>query len=68
MGLDIRIPLGLVFVILGVIMGGYGVFTWDNAMYAYLSGLNINFIWGLVMLGFGVLMLALARNKQGGER
>jgi steroid 5-alpha reductase family enzyme len=64
MGLDIRIPLGFVFVILGAIMAIYGVYTWGSSIYASSSGLNINFIWGLVMLLFGTVMLLLARHTK----
>ena len=30
MGLDIRLPLGYVFVIVGLIMTAYGVATWPS--------------------------------------
>ncbi|MDR3734230.1 MAG: hypothetical protein P4L10_01695 [Acidobacteriaceae bacterium] len=63
MGLDIRIPLGFVFAILGVILAGYGLFTRHSAIYAMSGGMNINLIWGLVMLLFGVIMLLLSRRK-----
>jgi uncharacterized membrane protein YidH (DUF202 family) len=66
MGLDIRLPLGLVFVILGGIMAAYGVYTWGSAIYASSGGMNINFIWGLIMLLFGVIMLLLARRSNRG--
>jgi hypothetical protein len=60
-GLDLRYPIGGLFVVLGVLLTGHGVLTRDDAaMYARSTGLNINLWWGAVMLGFGLLFLALA--------
>ena len=57
MGLDIRIPLGLVFLIIGVMMGIYGIFTnGDAAMYEKSLGININLVWGGLMFAFGLIM------------
>lgn len=64
MGLDIRLPLGMIFVAVGLILLGYGAATNHNAMYAASMGLNINLIWGAVMLAFGGLMLLLARRSR----
>jgi hypothetical protein len=58
MGFDIRLPIGLTFVLLGVLIGGYGLLS-DPAIYARSLGFNVNLWWGLVLLVFGVLMLAL---------
>jgi hydrogenase-4 membrane subunit HyfE len=63
MGLDIRLPLGLIFLIIGAIMLIYGAFTWNSPIYAASSGMNLNVIWGAVMLAFGAIMLALSRRK-----
>ena len=53
-GMDLRLPMGLMFVIIGAIIAGYGAMTGGNAMYAEHSlDYNINLIWGLVMLAFG---------------
>jgi len=41
MGLDIRLPLGLMFVIVGVLLTVYG-FTGDPAIYQRSLGININ--------------------------
>ena len=60
MGLDIRIPMGLMFTILGVLLTGYGLVS-DNAIYQRSLGINVNLWWGLVMLIFGVIMLVLGR-------
>jgi hypothetical protein len=65
-GLDIRLPIGGLFAILGVLVGGYGLATAsDSARYAISEGVNINLWWGLVMLGFGLVMLAaVARSRR----
>ena len=61
MNLDLRIPMGLLFTIVGCIMTVFGFFTRDSAIYQRSSGLNINLIWGVVMLIFGVTMYTLGR-------
>lgn len=60
-GMDLRYPIGGLFVVLGVLLGGLGVATRDDvAMYARSTGVNVNLWWGLVMFGVGLLFLALA--------
>ncbi len=54
MGLDIRWPIGLMFTFIGVLLTGYGAV---NAAGSQSLGMNINLIWGVVLLVFGVLML-----------
>lgn len=62
LGIDVRLPIGGLFTALGVIVGGYGLATYgDAAHYQRSLGTNLNLWWGLVMLVFGVLMIALAR-------
>ncbi len=59
MGLDIRLPLGLLFVVTGGMMTVYGLFTHGSAIYQKSLGIDINLVWGLVLLGFGMIMLLL---------
>jgi hypothetical protein len=62
-GLDIRVPMGLMFAILGAIIAVYGVMTNGSPMYAEHSlGINVNTCWGSCMLLFGLAMLGLAWN------
>jgi hypothetical protein len=62
---DIRIPIGLMFSILGVLITGYGLFTVsDTAMYQKSLGINVNIIMGVLMLVFGLLMLWFSRRKK----
>jgi hypothetical protein len=64
--LDIRLPIGGLFAILGLLIGGYGLATGaDRARYAISEGVNINLWWGLVMLAFGLLMLAAVSRSRG---
>jgi hypothetical protein len=55
---DIRIPIGILFLALGVILSIYGVVTRsDVALYGRSENIVINLWWGLVMIVFGGLML-----------
>jgi hypothetical protein len=66
MDLDIRLPIGLLFLMLGVILGVFGVAA-DPAIYeAHSLGLNINLWWGAVMALFGLVMLGLSVRKRRG--
>jgi multisubunit Na+/H+ antiporter MnhG subunit len=60
MGWDIRLPIGGLFTVLGVLLAGYGLFG-NKDIYERSLGININFAWGMPMLVFGVLMVMLAR-------
>jgi len=64
MGLDLRIPIGLMFLILGLLVTGYGV-AGDHMIYQQSLGININLWWGIVMLVFGLAMLLLGRRGAG---
>ena len=58
MGLDIKIPIGLMFTIMGLILTILGLVTrGDTAMYEQAMGYNINLFSGLIMLAFGCFML-----------
>lgn len=61
MGLDLRLPMGLLFALLGLVLLVYGAVTRGDAMYARSLGLNVNLGWGLVLLLFGALLLGLYR-------
>jgi len=56
MSFDVRAPIGLLFLAVGLLVAAYG------AAYAppTEAGVNIDLVWGLVMAGFGLLMGALA--------
>jgi len=60
MGLDIRLPIGMMFAILGLLLVLYGL-AGDKAIYQRSLGINVNLWWGVVMLAFGLVMLVLGR-------
>jgi hypothetical protein len=57
-GLDVRLPIGLMFSLLGAVLVTYGVIG-DPAVYARSLGYNVNLVWGGVLLAFGALVLYL---------
>jgi arginine exporter protein ArgO len=59
MGLDIRIPIGILFAIFGALLITFGVLG-DHTIYAKSLNININLWWGIVMLLFGGAMLLLS--------
>ncbi len=60
MGIDIKLPIGLMFVIFGVLLTAYGLLTVsDPGMYDKSFGMNVNLWFGVGMLFFGSIMLYL---------
>lgn len=57
LGMDLRLPIGGMFVLLALALVVYGLLS-PNAE-APLTKANVNLYWGLVMLVFGAVMLAL---------
>ena len=64
MNLDLRLPIGLMFSIIGVLLTVFGLIS-DRAIYARSLGINVNLWWGLVLLAFGLLMLGLMARARG---
>lgn len=74
MGLDVRIPIGLLFSAIGVALCLYGLIS-DPVIYQRSLGINVNLLWGMVLLAFGILMLwlgsrghAKAKKRESGAR
>jgi hypothetical protein len=67
MGLDIRLPIGMLFSLIGVTLVVYGALA-DPAVYARSLGLNVNLTWGFVLLLFGAVMLYLGRRGTSAAR
>jgi sulfite exporter TauE/SafE len=62
---DIRIPIGLMFSIIGILISIFGVVTMsDTEMYHKSLDINVNIIMGVLMLVFGLVMLWFARRKK----
>ena len=65
MDMDIRIPIGLLFAILGFILLAFGIYSMnDTELYARSLGKNINLWTGIAMLVFGGLMLIVTLRKK----
>jgi len=63
MNVDIRIPIGLMFVIFGAILTVFGLVTSfgsSHDIYQRSLGININLWWGIINLVFGLAMSWLA--------
>ena len=62
MNFDLRLPIGILFTLFGLILTVFGWFTRnDTEMYVKSLGKNVNIEWGIVLLVFGVFMLFLAK-------
>jgi hypothetical protein len=59
MGLDIRLPIGIIFTIYGAVLIIYGGVA-DPAIFVSSLGVNIDIWWGAAMLVFGLFMAILA--------
>ena len=60
MTLDLRLPIGLMFGLFGAMLTIYGAVS-DASIYDRSLGINVNLIWGIVLLVFGAAMPLLAR-------
>jgi hypothetical protein len=58
MRFDLKIAIGGLFTVYGVLLGLYGLFG-DKAQYSRSLGLNVNLLWGAVLLVFGLCMLLI---------
>lgn len=64
--LDVRVPIGALFTLLGLLLAVYGFLHPSSTFAAFTKGGQINLWWGLVMLAFGVFMLLISRPRRGG--
>jgi hypothetical protein len=63
MKLDIRLPLGLMFTAIGLLLAVYGALA-EESLPQRASGININLWWGLGMLVFGGVTLWVGRRSE----
>lgn len=62
---DIRIPIGVMFTILGALISVFGFITGsEHSMYERSLGINVNIIMGILMLVFGLTLLFFSRKKK----
>ena len=67
MRFDLRLPMGLMFSLVGALLTIYGLVS-DRAIYQRSLGINVNLWWGLVLVVFGGVMLRLAmRGRRAGS-
>lgn len=60
MQFDLRFPIGILFTIYGVLLSVYGLIG-NKEQYSKSLGINVNLVWGVVMLVFGIIMFIFAR-------
>ncbi len=67
-GMDIRLPIGLLFALVGLMLTIFGAATNGSEIYKASLGINVNLWWGMVLTLFGILMLigcwVTSRKKQ----
>ena len=61
--LDLKVPLGGLLVFYGIILDLYGFFS-NKDIYHKSLGVNINLIWGTVILVLGVILLFVCLRKK----
>jgi hypothetical protein len=65
MNLDIRLPIGLLFTIIGILLAGFGLVSLGNSdLYSRSLDINVNLWWGLALLVFGLIMAWFGRPKR----
>lgn len=62
--LDLKLPIGWLLSAYGLLLGIYGLVT-KKEMYQKSLGLNLNLLWGILMLVIGVGFLLVALLKKG---
>ena len=67
MPLDIRVPIGLMMGLMGLMLAGYGLLG-PHDIYARSLGINVNLIWGFVLLAFAAVLLVLGTRGTRGRR
>lgn len=60
MQFDLRFPIGILFSIYGLLLTVYGL-VGNKEQYARSLNINVNLIWGIVMLVFGLVMFFFAK-------
>ena len=63
MPLDIRVPIGVMMGLMGLMLVGYGLFG-PRDIYVRSLGININLVWGSVLVLFAIVMLVLGTRRK----
>jgi protein-S-isoprenylcysteine O-methyltransferase Ste14 len=65
--LDLKLPIGCLLSAYGVLLGVYGLVT-KKEMYERSLGLNLNLVWGVLMVLIGGAFLLTAFVKRNGKK
>jgi hypothetical protein len=63
MGMDVRLPLGLLFLAIGALLAFYGLSTMGSDLYTKSMGINLNLIWGSILMALGLLAAWFGRKR-----
>jgi hypothetical protein len=65
MNFDLRVAVGWMFLLLGLLLGFFGYASKDNpVLWVKSLGINADLWWGLLLAAFGLTMLALGKRGQ----
>ncbi|MDH4443987.1 MAG: hypothetical protein QE267_02540 [Akkermansiaceae bacterium] len=62
--MDLRLPIGIIFTLYGLILIGYGLITKGSKIYEKSLGINVNISWGILLLVFGLVMYYFAKRAK----
>ena len=61
MRFDIRLPIGLLFLIIGLLLALQGLIGDPARLKTLALGINIDLVWGAALIVFGLVTLVLTR-------
>lgn len=65
MNVDLRIPMGMMFTLMGAVLMAFGLSTKNNPeIYARFLGINADLWYGVALLVLGLVMVSLGRRGQ----
>lgn len=65
MSFDVRVAVGWMFLLIGLLLGFFGYASKDNpALWVKSLGIDVDLWWGLVLTAFGLTMLALGKRAE----
>lgn len=66
MNLDLRIPMGMMFAMMGAVLAAFGLSVHNRPeLAARIPHAGADLWWGVVVLVFGIMLLSLGRRGQG---
>ena len=65
MNFDLRLPIGIMFSLFGAMLVIFGAVSNKEIYQTHSLGININLLWGAVLLVFGAAMLFLTWRARG---